>query len=430
MSGVISGFALDGSQTGNIDLKGKIDNSGPVTITGKIKPVKDDLLVDIHFLLDAMELGGLTPYTGKFLGYKVERGKLSLDLHYNIVKRQLESTNTIFLDQFHLGDKVDSPTATNLPVNLALSLLRDRHGEIHLDVPVNGSFDDPKFRVFPIILQVLVNLVEKAVTSPFALLAGGSGGGEEMSYIMFDNGSSLLKETEIKKLDTLAKALDNRPTIKVQMQGRADPLADRLALLQAAFDNKLKAQKLKELAAKGEKMPDTASIHILPEEYGRYLAKAYAEARFQRPPGTAKKPSVQEMESLLKASMAVSDDDLRLLAYDRGLKVREYVMGKNVEAQRLYVLEPKVAPADENGKPGAVPAASTMFTIKMGKGGLPVTPDEKDDTPLVAAPPVVAAAVAPVPSAAPSSPGPVPITTPPGKPGFFERIADTLGRWF
>ena len=402
LTGAVSGFALDGSQVGKIDIKGKIDNVTPVTITGKVKPVMADLIVDIHFLLDAMELGGLTPYTGKFLGYRVEKGTLSLDLGYNIVKRKLDSTNVIFFDQFYLGDKVKSPDATGLPVKFALALLRDRKGEIHLDVPVSGSLDDPKFRVFPLIIQVLENLVLKAACSPFALLAGS--GGEEMSYVAFGKGSPELDEAAGKKLDTLAKGLVDHPAIKVMVQGHADVEADRTALGQAAFDNKLKVQKLKDLAAQGAKLEDLAATKILPEEFGKYLALAYQQELPPPPvvPPQPKKetatlpaepvpppPTAEEMEKVVRASITVSEDELRLLAYNRGLKVREYLIGKAVEAQRLYLLEPRIGASGEAGKPGYVPALCASLDIKKGKDGNPISPEEKDDTPLVVAPPVV-----------------------------------------
>jgi hypothetical protein len=349
-----------------------------------------------------MELGGLTPYTGKFLGYRVEKGTLSLDLGYNIVKRKLDSTNVIFFDQFYLGDKVKSPDATGLPVKFALALLRDRKGEIHLDVPVSGSLDDPKFRVFPLIIQVLENLVLKAACSPFALLAGS--GGEEMSYVTFGKGSTELDEAAGKKLDTLAKGLVDHPAIKVMVQGHADVEADRTALGQAAFDNKLKVQKLKDLAAQGAKLEDLAATKILPEDFGKYLALAYQQELPPPPvvPSQPKKemaklpaepvpppPTAEEMEKVVRASITVSDDELRLLAYNRGLKVREYLIGKAVEAQRLYLLEPRIGASGEAGKPGYVPALCASLDIKKGKDGNPISPEEKDDTPLVVAPPVV-----------------------------------------
>ena len=168
----------------------------PLEITGKLNPLGKDLFVDLNVKFKDIDLSPMTPYSGKYVGYKIQKGKLFMDLKYQIVKRKLDSQNKIFFDQFTLGDKVESPQATKLPVRLAISLLKDRKGEIHLDIPVTGSLDDPKFSVFSIILQVLGNLIAKAATSPFALIGAMMGGGEQLDYLEFDYGSAAVAGAE------------------------------------------------------------------------------------------------------------------------------------------------------------------------------------------------------------------------------------------
>ena len=180
--------------------------------------------MDLRIKFKDIDLSPMTPYSGKYVGYKIQKGKLFMDLKYQIINRKLDSQNKIFFDQFTLGDKVESPQATKLPVRLAISLLKDRKGEIHLDIPVTGSLDDPKFSVFSIILQVLGNLIAKAATSPFALIGAIMGGGEqldlakdlpnpEMEKLMLTN--ILINEADLRALasqrsarvrDTLVKA--------------------------------------------------------------------------------------------------------------------------------------------------------------------------------------------------------------------------------
>src|SRR5512143_877267 len=172
----------------------------------------------------------MSPYGGKYMGYTIEKGKLSLNVEYLVVKRKLTAQNNLYLDQFTLGDRVESPDATKLPVKLAIALLKNRKGEISLDLPVTGNLDDPKFSMGGIIIKILLNILVKAATSPFALLGAVFGGGEELSYIEFDYGSASLNEQGLKKLDTLVKALYDRPALKLDIGGYADPEKDREAL--------------------------------------------------------------------------------------------------------------------------------------------------------------------------------------------------------
>ena len=155
MGGRISGLSSEESSTGDLELRGKLNDYAPLEITGKINPLKKDLYVDLKVRFKDIDLSPMTPYSGKYAGYTIQKGKLSLDLKYLIDKRKLDSQNVIFLDQFTFGDRVESPQATKLPVKLAIALLKNRNGEIKLDLPVSGSLDDPKFSVWGIILKII-----------------------------------------------------------------------------------------------------------------------------------------------------------------------------------------------------------------------------------------------------------------------------------
>ncbi len=252
IGGKVSGLSSEENKFADVDLRGKLENSAPLEITGKINPLRDDLYVDLKIDFKNMDLSPVTPYSGRYLGYTIQKGKLSLNLQYLIVKKKLDSKNNIFLDQFTLGDKVESPKATKLPVRLAIALLKNRKGEINLDVPVSGYINDPKFSIGRIIIKILLNLLAKAATSPFALLGAMFGGGEELSYVEFDYGSSDLPEQDTKKLDTLVKALFDRPALKLEIEGHVDVERDKEGLRQYLFKKKVKAQKLKDLLKKGQ----------------------------------------------------------------------------------------------------------------------------------------------------------------------------------
>jgi hypothetical protein len=345
IGGRISGLSSEETSMADVELRGKIDDYAPLEITGKINPLKEDLYVDIKARFKDMELSPTTPYAGKYVGYTVEKGKLSFDLKYLIVKKKLESQNYIFLDQLTLGDRIENPQATKWPVKLAIALLKDRKGEIKLDIPVTGSLDDPKFSVWGIIIKILINLISKAATSPFSLLGAVFGGGEELSFVEFDYGSTTVAEPNAKKLETIVKALHDRPSLKMDIEGHVDMEKDREGLKQYLFHKKLKAQKLNEMVKKGGPAVPVDDVKIEPAEYEKYLKMAYKEEKFPKPKnviGMAKDIPAPEMEKLMMTHIEVTEGDLRTLASQRSMKVKDAILkSKQVEPERVFILEPK-----------------------------------------------------------------------------------------
>jgi hypothetical protein len=345
IGGRVSGLSSEETTLADVDLRGKLDDHAPLEITGKINPLKEDLYVDLKVRFKDMELSPTTPYAGKYVGYTVEKGQLSLDLKYLIVKKKLESQNYIHLNQLTLGDKVESPHATKLPVKLAIALLKDRTGEIKLDIPVTGSLDDPKFSVWGIILKILINLLAKAATSPFSLLGALFGGGEELSFVEFDYGSTVIAEQNMKKIDTLVKALHDRPALKLDIEGHVDLEKDKDGLIQYLFNKKLKAQKLKEMVKNGQPVIAVDEVKIEPAEYEKYLKMAYKEEKFPKPSnflGMAKDLPVLEMEKLMLTHIEIKEGDLRTLASQRAMKVKDAILKSGqVEPERIFILEPK-----------------------------------------------------------------------------------------
>ena len=232
-----------------VDLKGNVDARSPFSVSGKINPLTGNLFADVTVTFTNTELTAFTPYMEKFAGRPLEKGKLSFAVHYLVNNKDLKAENGFFIDQLSAGAKNNSPDATHLPVKLAIALLRHCNGRIQSDVPVQGKIDDPKFKLGPIIWHVVVNLMEKAATSPFALLGSMFGGGEELSYVEFAPGQSHYLETETNKLNTLAKALDERPSLSLEISGSTDPAQDRPVLARQKLEDQLKAIWMRESAA-------------------------------------------------------------------------------------------------------------------------------------------------------------------------------------
>jgi outer membrane protein OmpA-like peptidoglycan-associated protein len=213
-----------------VELRAKGQRAALVEILGRVNPLAPSLFLDIQGTAKGIELPPISAYSMKYVGYKIAHGKLTLNVKYHVENDKLVAENNIILDQLTFGEKVESPNATNLPVQAAVAILKDRNGVIDVNVPISGSLDDPKFSVTEAAIQAVGNLITKAVTAPFSVLGKIVGGGEELSYVEFAPGSATLDADDIGKLKTLTKLLNERPNLKLDVMGRVDPAADREAL--------------------------------------------------------------------------------------------------------------------------------------------------------------------------------------------------------
>jgi len=401
-SGDITGISSTEPRHADVNLHAAVDGVGPIDIAGHINPFNETATNDLKITFKNVDLTPTSPYSGKFAGYRIAEGKLNLDLVYNMVGRKLESKNVITLDRFTFGEKVESPDATHLPVRLAIALLKDRNGQILLDVPVEGSLDDPKFRIRKVVIHTLLNILEKAATSPFSLLgAVFGGGGEELSYQDFVPGSAMLLPANEQKLDSLVKGLYERPGLQLEISGSIDPDADRDGLRRASLDKQIRTRQWQSLRKSERATTTPGQLTLTPEQHIAWVRKLYSEALgkgvinaaflaantnliaiaaqiksrpvesekgatilMQRSPAAAPKSSkaaaisspakpvapADPMEALLLASIPVADNDLEALASDRAKAVRAYILqtGK-IEAARLFLSENQSGGVKTNG---------------------------------------------------------------------------------
>ena len=365
IGGRVSGLTSDEDKLGEIELRGKYDRYAPLEITGKVNPLRNDFYMELKADFKDMDLTQVSSYAGHYAGYTIQKGKLSFQLEYLIVKNKLDAKNSVFIDQFTFGEPVESPQATKLPVKLAVSLLKNRNGEIKLDIPVAGELNDPKFSVGRIVLKVVMNLLEKAATSPFALLGAAFGGGEQLGYAEFDHGSTSLTDETKKKLDIIGKALYERPALKMDIVGHADPEKDRDGLKQNLMLRRIKAQKIKDMSKKSGETLSLDAVTITPQEYPEYLKRAYRAEKFPKPRniiGLAKDLPVPEMEKLMLTNMKVTDDDLKALADERARAIRDYLLqSKQVGEERIFVVATNTLTAE---KKDGIKDSRTDFILK------------------------------------------------------------------
>jgi hypothetical protein len=241
LNGSILGLSSNPHSRAKVELKGKVDRYAPVHIWGETNPLAATTYSDIRMSFKGVELTSATPYSGHFAGYKIEKGKLSVDIDYKIENRQLTAAHKFVIDQLELGERVESPDAIKLPIKIAVALLKDRNGVIDLDLPVTGSLDDPQFKIGPLIWKAVVNLLVKVATAPFAMLGRLFGGGEQMNYIDFHAGSAVLEPAEHDKLSSLVKALKEKEKLELDVPVTYSPDLDRPGLAAAHLNMRLLA---------------------------------------------------------------------------------------------------------------------------------------------------------------------------------------------
>lgn len=359
LGGRVSGLSSTPGKFASVDLRGALENHSPLTISGRIAPLAGNLDAELKVRFNQIDLVPATPYAGTYLGYVIAKGKLYLDLDYRIANRQVQASNKLFLDQFTFGHSVESAQATGLPVRLAVALLKDRKGEIHLDLPVSGSTDDPQFGIFSTVMTLLKNLLIKAATSPFRLLAAVLGGGnEDYSQINFAAGTTSLTPGNRELLGKLAHMLDERPALKLEISGFVDLQKDP-----EGYRRETLRQQVETEWRKNSKAP--AGTEIPTAAYLENLTRAYRRAKFPKPRtafGLLKKLPPAEMEKLILANIRVGDAQLEQLAASRANAVQQELLRQDPDlGTRVFLKNAEIKTPPEKGKQ----AARVEFSIAV-----------------------------------------------------------------
>jgi Domain of Unknown Function (DUF748) len=350
LNGSLGAFDSTTRDMATLALKGRAAGTALLEISGSLNPTARPLALDIHAKATDLELAPLSPYAGRYAGYAIERGKLSMDVAYKIdPDGKLDARNQVILNQLTFGDKVESPDATKLPVLLAVALLKDRNGVIDINLPISGSINDPQFSVFGLVLKVIGNLLAKALTAPFALLAGG--GGEDLSYVGFEPGTTTFNDAGRATLDKVAKALADRPALRMTVTGASDPQSEREAIQQASLDARIAAEQRRD-ALRADAAADAPLPALTPAQREALVKRIYGGSKLPNKPrnaiGIARDIPTPEMEALLRGATLVTSDSARELALQRGLAVRDALVAKGLPSERLFLAAPKLRASGED----------------------------------------------------------------------------------
>lgn len=351
--------ALDNRQQkpASVDVSGKVDRYAPVSIRGSLTPFDPLDSLDIATSFKQVELTTLSPYSSKFAGYRIQKGRMDLDLHYRIQKGQLNADNKVVLQQLQLGEQVDSPEAVDLPVRLAVALLKDSKGTISIELPVQGDLNNPQFSVMPIVWQTLRNLVTRAVQAPFKFLAGLAGGDQtDLSMVLFAPGSSELDAQAQSNLDLLAKALQERPALRLEIEGQSSSQSDGPLLAEQWLQREYQQTFYRILQQRGEKVPaQAAQLEVSEEEQAILLEGIYRSRLNQQPPeewnALDETQRLQNMRDAVIASRSKSSALLRTLSRARASAIKDYLVDRaGLNASRAYLLDTSVSEPAENGQ--------------------------------------------------------------------------------
>jgi hypothetical protein len=348
LEGTVLGLSSRENSRAKVDIHGSVDAFAPVSITGEVNVLGAALYTDLAMSFRNIELSTFNPYSGKFAGYNISKGKLTTELHYKVDGRKLDAQHHIIVEQLEFGDKTASKDAVSLPVKLAVALLKDRDGVIDLNLPITGSIDDPKFKLAPIIWKVFVDILEKAVTAPFALLGSLFGGGPDLQFVDFEPGAAELDPVAVEKAQSIVKALDARPQLKMEIPIAFVSTLDRPSLVEAKFQAQLQeaqatVARKKSAAAAGFDESDAASrLEVLTKLYVKNVGSdpkfpEAVEAVKTKPEKMAAKNDFLSQE--LHQHIAVSDADLTALGQQRAMNLQQALLtGTQIDPERVFLV--------------------------------------------------------------------------------------------
>jgi hypothetical protein len=347
LNGSLGAFSSQSRDMAALQLHGRAEGTATLDITGQVNPLARPLALDIRAKASDLELAPLSPYAGKYAGYAIERGKLSMDVAYKIsADGRLEASNQLILNQLTFGEPIASPTATKLPVKLAIALLKDRNGVINVNLPVSGSLNDPQFSVAGVVGKLILNLLVKAVTSPFSLLSGAmdGGAGPDMSAIEFKPGTAVFTDASAASLDKVAAALADRPALQVTITGSADAQAERADWQRETIESQLRTMAHDEALSAGASA--SAPLALTPARRSALLQALYKRTRLPDKPrnlvGMLKDLPDAEMEALLMNNVPVNDEAMRQEALARAIAVRDALIAKGISSDRLFLAAPSL----------------------------------------------------------------------------------------
>ena len=328
IEGKVLGITSEPGKSASVDIKGSVEGYAPVVLKGSVAPFSERPDFNLKLTFDGVDMAGLSPYSSTYAGYKIDRGLLALELDYTLKNDQLKGNNSVVIDKLKLGEKIASDKAVNLPLELALAILTDANGVIDMQVPVAGDVNSPSFELSGVIFKAFINILTKAITAPFTLLAGLVDSKQDLQFIDFASGSVALNDTSSEKLTQLSGALAQRPNLSLIITGRLNIEADRERLQKDALNVQLSEDGVspEEIKTKGPQWQRAIS-----KRHKRY-------ARSISGSNEPNEPNIEEQYRQLVGAVAVPDEALIGLAEQRAVAVKTYLVNQSGMAANRAVI--------------------------------------------------------------------------------------------
>jgi len=347
LNGSVVGLSSNPASRAKVKLEGKVDKYAPVDISGELNLLAATKYTDVALNFRNIELTTFNPYSGKFAGYNISKGKLTTELKYKVDNRALVAEHHVIVDNLEFGEKTESKDAAPIPVKFAVALLKDRKGIIDLNLPVRGSLDDPQFRLGPIIWKAVLGLLTKIVTAPFAALGALFGGGDELAYVDFPAGASTLSAAELEKLEKLAKALGERPQIRLDVPHSFVGALDGAALARNTLQQRAPPATTAsaDAAAKRKRLAQLEAVY----KQVAKVAPAYPP-ELKTASGADPDARLRWIEAALLERLQPDQATLDALGRERAQVVQDTLLAhKEIDPQRIFITTERKASAPSDG---------------------------------------------------------------------------------
>jgi len=356
LRGGISRLSPGQEEPARVDLEGQVADYGQARINGELNPWNPLSRTQFDLIFENMDIPDLTPYAVQFTGRRIATGRMDLDLGYVLDDGRLDASNNIVLRDLKLGEPFEHPDATNLPLGLAIALLKDSDGVITVDIPVQGSVNDPEFSFGPAIRQALTDMLQSIISAPFNLLASlvsGAPDPDELAKVAFAPGSSEVAPQQREGLDQLRTALDKRPELAVELPAPYAPDADRPALqrqrARAAMVERLDQADIEVAnpsleAAETSEALEAMFVDRYPQRALPDVRKRFTKATEDEAPEFDAAAYREHLATEVTAAQTVTEEDLEALAQARADTVRNFILGEGdatvIEPDRVRRMAP------------------------------------------------------------------------------------------
>lgn len=361
LNGSVQGISNEPNRYASLVLNGRAARTGSLRARGQLAFADPRLNNDVSLVFKNIPLNTTNPYTMTFAGYRIDDGRIDVDLRYVTKDGQLQGKNRFVIKKIKLGDEVADYQGTRLPLGLAIALLEDSDGMIDVNIPVKGNVNDPEFSVGHLVWQAVKTVLTNVATAPFRAL-GALLGVENMDAVAFVPGESALPPEGDEQLAKIAELLAKRPQSKLVIHGSYDPSVDSAELARAMADRAILVASGITLSP-GEPLPtpnlsDPKVKAGLKSAYGSQVGRIKLGQRLLTLPDNADRDSQLRQEMI--QGIKISDDQLKQLATERA----------NAVKTKLLAVDPKLSDRVSIGDAVSVSAsdAGVPLSVELDTG--------------------------------------------------------------